>query len=158
MTGCWLVPGCLTTAHWGRAKLCWAPGRAAPRPAHPAPVLLCEGRAICHTQSEWHIMWTHSGQHGSCFTPSPDQMQLKRLTFCCDGGYAHSGSLPTPALSFCKIILFTSQISKLLLSPFKYRARKIFSWKWKVLTDESIATYLVITRYIQVMVMTLAAS
>ena len=26
------------------------------------------------------------------FTPSPDQMQLKRLTFCCDGGYAHSGS------------------------------------------------------------------
>ena len=94
----YVVPGVdLSPAAWqllteAGAKLCWAPGRAAPRPAHPAPVLLCEGRAICHTQSEWHIMWTHSGQHGSCFTPSPDQIQLKRLTFCCDGGYAHSGS------------------------------------------------------------------
>ena len=45
---------------------------------------------------------------------------------------------PLPSRTFCKIILFTSQISKLLLSPFKYRASRrenIFT-KWKVLTDE----------------------
>ena len=155
------------------AKFCWAPGpgRAAPRPARPARArtlrLLCRAgraRGICHTQSEWHIMWTHSGQHGSCFTPSPlpDQM-FKRLglTFCCGlevTGWRAQLTQPLPSRTFCKIILFTSQISKLLLSPFKYRAGKIFSRKWKVLTDERRATYLVFTRYTQVMVMRLTSS
>ena len=159
----------LLTGHW--AKFCWAagPGRAAPRPARPAKArllrLLCRaGRVICHTQSEWHIMWTHSGQHGSCFTSPalPDQM-FKRLglTFCCGlevTGWRAQLTQPLPSRTFCKIILFTSQISKLLLSPFKYRAGKIFSRKWKVLTDERRATYLVFTRYTQVMVMRLTSS
>ena len=58
---------------------------------------------------------------------------------------------PLPSRTFCKIILFTSQISKLLLSPFKYRASRrenIFSkmesidrWEERPLTLCSPATF-----------------
>ena len=162
MAGCWLVPGCLTTAEWGRAKLCWAPGRAAPRPARPAlsSVIMRGPGHLSHTVRVTHYVDTFWPAR-IMFHPWSNAAQKTRSHFLLWRGVAITErGEPTPALShsFCKIIPFTSQISKLLLSPFKYRAGKIFSRKWKVLTDERRATYLVITRHIQVMVMRLTAS
>ena len=143
------------------AKLCWAAGAGAGRATPGTPGQSPAHGAICHTHWGWHMMGTQSAQSRSCFTP----ILIKRLglTFCCGlevTGWRAQLTQPLPSHTFCKVILFTSQISKLLLSPFKYRAvrGKIFSRKWKVLTDERRATYLVITRYIRVMVMRLTSS
>lgn len=167
---CHNVPGCLTTADWTERNFVERPGRGGPRharharpePGHSGYYAELAGLFVTHSQSDTlcgHIL--ASTDHVS--PPAlPDQM-FKRLglTFCCGlevTGWRAQLTQPLPSRTFCKIILFTSQISKLLLSPFKYRAGKIFSRKWKVLTDERRATYLVFTRYTQVMVMRLTSS
>ena len=134
----------------------------------PWPRVLCRAGVICHTQSEWHIMWTHSGQQRSCFTPSPDQM-FKRLrvwlfAFCCGPGSEGVASTvnPTPALSHFlqnnsfhvsnfQITSVTFQISRLAKGKYFLENGKY----WQMRRE---ATYLEFTRFIQVMVMGLTSS
>ena len=134
----------------------------------PWPRVLCRAGVICHTQSEWHIMWTHSGQQRSCFTPSPDQM-FKRLrvwlfAFCCGPGSEGVASTvnPTPALSHFlqnnsfhvsnfQITSVTFQISRLAKGKYFLENGKY----WQMRRE---ATYLEFTRFIQVMVMRLTSS
>ena len=101
MAGCWLVPGCLTTADWGRAKLCWVPGRAAPRPARPAlsSVIMRGPGHLSHTVRVTHYVDTF-WPAWIMFHPWSNAAQKTRSHFLLWRGVAITeANSPLPSLS-----------------------------------------------------------